>query len=100
MKDEKVPENPYKEKLDALNPAFYRTPALALNSCYDLLLAQYEAACANVRLAVTLLQDYDDRKADQVDEEEMNIDLLTDHASQYIVQLLPHLREEYHVVTR
>lgn len=99
VKNEPVPENRYKDKLDGLNPAFFATPALALKSCYDLLLALYEAACANVRLAVTLLKDYNDRKADQVDEEEMNIDLLTDHASQYIVQLLPHLREEYHIQT-
>jgi len=99
VKDKPVSPNRYKEKLDGLNPAFFATPALALKSCYDLLLAQYEAACANVRLAITLLQDYDGRKAEQVEEEETNIDLLTDHASQYIVQLLPHLREESHIQT-
>ena len=97
VKDKPVPENKYKDRLDGLNPAFFATPALALKSCYDLLITQFEAARANVGLAITLLEDYDEKKAEEIDAEEENIDLMTDHASQYIVQLLPHLREETHI---
>ena len=97
VKDDPVPENKYKEKLDGLNPAFFATPAIALRSCYDLLLTQFGAARANVSRAITLLDDFDGSKAAEVDAEEASIDLMTDHASQYIVQLLPHLREEYHI---
>ena len=97
IKDQPVPENRYKDKLDGLNPAFFATPALALNSCYDLLLTQFEAACENFRRAFELLKDFDEKKASLVDEEEENIDMLTDHASRYIVQLLPYLHEEYHI---
>ena len=99
VKDEPVPENKYKDKLDGLNPAFFATPALALKSCYDLLTAQFEAARTNVVKAILLLEDYDEKEDAEVSAEEENIDLLTDHASRYIVQLLPHLREEYHIST-
>ncbi|MBQ4178004.1 MAG: Na/Pi cotransporter family protein [Lachnospiraceae bacterium] len=92
VKDEAIPENKYKDKLDGLNPAFFSTPALALKSCYDLLLAQFGAARSNVRESIQLLEKFDEKKAAEINEEEENIDLMTDHASRYIVQLLPHLR--------
>ena len=91
-----IPDNPYKEKLDALNPAFFRTPVLALKSCYDLLLAQFLASKENIHQAFSLLSGFDIKKKKQLDEEEENIDLLTDRVSQYMVQLLPHLHEAYH----
>ena len=40
VKDEPVKANKYQDKLDALNPVFFSTPAMALNSCYDLLMTQ------------------------------------------------------------
>ncbi len=97
VRDEPAHENRYKDKLDGLNPAFFATPALALRSCYDLLLTQFEAARANISLSITLLDQYDEKKDEQINEEEGNIDLMTDHASRYIVELLPHLREDHHI---
>ena len=97
VKDEPVPENPYKDKLDALNPAFFRTPALALNSCYDLLLTQFRAARNNVTRALGQLENYDDKVRVVIESEEDNIDLMTDAASKYMVQLLPFLTEPYQV---
>ena len=97
VKEEPVPENPYKDKLDALSPAFYVTPALALNSCYDLLLAQFRASWENIRKAFSLLDHYDENIKEQIDTEEDNIDLMTDEVSKYMVGLLPNLHENYHV---
>ncbi|MBP3900916.1 MAG: Na/Pi cotransporter family protein [Blautia sp.] len=97
VKDEPIPENPYKEKLVALNPAFYATPALALNSCYDLLLAQFRGAWANIRKSFELLQNYDESVKNEIDAEEENIDHLTDQVSKYMVGLLPNLKEPYQV---
>lgn len=97
VKDEPVPENPYKEKLDALNPAFYATPALALNSCHDLLLAQFRGAWANIRKSFDLLQNYNEDVKKEIDAEEENIDHLTDQVSKYMVGLLPNLKETYQV---
>ncbi len=97
VKDEPVPDNKYKDKLDGLNPAFFATPALALKSCNDLLLTEFEAARSNVGLAITLIDHYDEGKDEEVSAEEENIDLLTDHASRYIVELLPHLRDDQQI---
>ncbi len=97
VKDEPVPENPYKEKLDALNPAFYATPALALNSCYDLLLAQFRGAWENIRKSFKLLQNFDEGVKEEIDAEEENIDHLTDEVSKYMVGLFPNLKETYQV---
>ena len=96
VKDDPVPENPYKEKLEALNPVFFNTPALALNSCYDLLLTQYQAAMNNIKKAYSLLADFDEKKREEILLEEDNIDLLTDRISRYIVEMMPHLTQAYH----
>ena len=97
VKSEKESENPYKDKLDALNPAFFRTPAIALNSCYDLLLTQFRAARDNIRRSFNLLDHYDEKLRQKIDDEEKNIDLLTDQVNKYMVELLPSLQVEYQV---
>ncbi|MBQ6376803.1 MAG: Na/Pi cotransporter family protein [Lachnospiraceae bacterium] len=97
VRDEKAPENKYKDKLDGLNPVFFNTPAIALRSCYSLLLSQFEAAGGNVRSAIGLLSAYDGKTKEEINNEESNIDLMTDRGSRYIVELLPHLQEEYHI---
>ena len=87
--DDKEPENKYKDKLDALNPMFFDTPALALGSLYDILLAQLRTAKSNIEDAFGLLE--------KIMEEEDSIDILTDRISRYIVEFLPHVRDEQHV---
>ena len=94
---DKVPENPYKDKLDALNPAFFRTPALALNACHQLLLTMLLNARSNLEIAFGLLFSFDEKLKQKVDEEEEYIDQMTDSVSKYMVELLPHLQETYQV---
>ncbi len=89
--------NPYTEKLDALNPNFYKTPALALRSCYDVLMAMLTAACKNICASFDLLEKYDAAAFDRVMDEERNIDLLTDRVSHYMVGLSQYLSEKEHV---
>ena len=93
VRPEKVPENPYKDKLDALNPAFFKSPALALNSCYQLLLTMLQSARRNLESAFTLLVSYDEKTKAQIETEEEYIDQMTDAVSRYMVQLLPHLQQ-------
>ena len=93
VRPEKVPENPYKDKLDALNPAFFSSPALALNSCYQLLLTMLQSARRNLESAFTLLVSYDEKTKAQIETEEEYIDQMTDAVSRYMVQLLPHLQQ-------
>ena len=94
--DDKVEPNKYQDNLDALNPMFFDTPALALGSCYDALLAQYRLARANIEKAFGLLEHYDRKVYDEIMAEEENVDMLTDRISRYIVEYLPHVRDEQH----
>ena len=97
VRDDPVSENKYKDKLDALSPAFYDTPALALGSCYELLLTVFYAAIDNIGKAFSLLSRFDEGVWEALQEEEGNIDLMTDHLSNYLVTLSPHLSTEQHV---
>lgn len=97
VKDDEESPNKYKDKLDALNPAFFSTPALALRSCYDALLAMFYAARKNVEDSCSLLRKYDEKKAEEILREEENIDLLADHVTAYISELSSRLTAQYHV---
>ena len=87
----------YHEKLDALNPVFFDTPALALRSCYDALTTSFNAARENISRAHELIDHYDADLHQEVIEEENRVDQLTDCVSKYMIQLLPHLTDPYHV---
>ena len=97
VKDEPVVENKYQDKLDALNPVFFATPALALNSCYDILMTQLQLAKENISRAYGLLTDYEEDVYDLINEDEGNIDMFADRISGYLVALLPHLKDSLHV---
>ena len=88
--------NKYQDKLDALNPVFFSTPALALRSSYDILLTMFSASRDNIKKAESLLRSYDDKLFHEIIEEEINIDLMTDCVSKYLVELSGHLKNEMH----
>ena len=94
---EPVPENKYKEKLEALNPNFFSTPALALRSCYDLLLTMFYVARDNIEDAFALLYKYDEKTMDKIREEEDNLDLMADHLSNYLASLSGKLTQDMHI---
>ena len=97
VKDDPQAEQKYKDKLDALNPAFFTTPAIALNSCYDVLMTMFLSARGNIEKALTLLEKFEQKTFDAVQAEENELDQMTDHLSRYTVELLPHLHNEMHV---
>lgn len=90
--DDKSPENRYADKLAALSPNFFSTPAIALNCCYDALCTMFIAATNNIEAAFSQLESFDSKTADWISNEEDNIDLLTDRLSNYLVQLSPHIK--------
>lgn len=96
LPEDEAPANKYQEKLDALNPVFFSTPALALKSSYDILLTMFRASRENILRAESLLRTYDDKLYDDIMAEEDNIDLMTDCVSKYLVELSGHLRSEMH----
>ena len=97
VKDDKENEGKYKDKIEALSSAFFDTPALALNSCYDVLLTNFRASRGNIEKAFKLLDNYDKKLHEEILAEEEEIDRLTDRVSRYMVELLPHLQNEQHV---
>ncbi|MCR5664158.1 MAG: Na/Pi cotransporter family protein [Oscillospiraceae bacterium] len=99
VKDEPGPEREekYRDELEALNPSFVNTPALALQSCYHLLLTLFGAARENIEKAFGLLEQFDEGAYREILAEEENIDHLTDCCSRYLVEVLPHLQLDNHV---
>ena len=100
VKDDREPatQEKYSAELEALNPGFLDTPALALQSCYQLLLTMFRAVRGNIDKSFRLLEKYDEGLRQEILDEEENIDRLTDRLSRYIVDLLPHLQLEQHVM--
>ena len=97
-----VPDAPgkkekYQEQLDALNPVFFDTPALALRSCYNLMMTMFTTARRNIEHAFGLFDNYDEAVHKDILTEEDAIDRMTDRLSHYTMELLPHLQNEYHV---
>jgi len=97
IKDEAKPEDRYADKIAALNPVFFSTPALALNSCYDALRTMFMIASANINKALNMFQEYSEDTYKAIEEDEDSIDRLADAVSNYLVQLSPHVNEETHI---
>ena len=97
VKDEPEPVDKYAEKFDALNPVFFATPALALRSCYDLLKESLSVSIHSINKALGMIEKYDPEVYKEVEAEEDLVDELTDRVSDYMVQLSPYIKEDYHV---
>ena len=97
VKDDPVDEFKYNDKIEALSPAFFSTPALALRSCYDALMTMFLASKDNLQKSLDLVRNYDEKKYHEIASEEENIDILTDKVSHYLVSLSSHLAAQEHV---
>lgn len=97
VKDEPKVIGRFDDKLDALNPVFFATPALALRSCYDVLKEMLSVSCHSINIALDIVQKYDEDVFKTIEEEENDVDILADRVSDYMVQLSPHIKEDYHV---
>lgn len=87
VKDETTTANKFDEMLDALNPVFASTPALAFARCYDVLLVMYRMARTNIDRAFGLITKYDEKTAAQIVEDENHIDMMADRVSNYLIQI-------------
>lgn len=94
-KDGKIEK--YSEKLSALNPVFFKSPAIAFNSCYELLKTMFDISYENIFKAYGLLFKFDTKVMKEVSEDENEIDRMTDAISNYLVQLSSHISEDYHI---
>ncbi len=83
--------------LDALNPVFLATPALALNSCYKVLVEMFKLSRTNINRAFDLLKDYDKEQLQVIRDTEETIDHMADRVSNYLVQVSAHITAQDHV---
>ena len=97
VRKEKAKEDPHGELIKSLNPVFFSTPALALQSCYNVLKTMFGLSRDNLSRAQQQLTEYSASRQAEIDHEEMQVDRLTDHLSRYLVELLPHLKSDLHV---
>ena len=95
--DSEVKDSRYAELLEGLNPAFFNTPALALQGCYSVLKTMFVASRTNIQKAMGILDTYNEQMWKDIQEDESGIDMLADKLSNYLVQLSPHISSEPHV---
>jgi phosphate:Na+ symporter len=96
VKDEPVEESPYESKLDALNPLFFPTPALALGRCYEVLLEMYQLSRTNVERSFDVVAHYDEKALQVIEADEDIIDSMADQISNYLVALSGHISQPEH----
>ncbi|MBO7333400.1 MAG: Na/Pi cotransporter family protein [Lachnospiraceae bacterium] len=94
--DEEVKPSKYSELIDGLNPVFFSTPALAFRSCYNALNTMLDLSIQGINKAIDLFTGYDTGVIDEINEEEDNIDMLTDGVDTYLVKLSSHVSSELH----
>ena len=97
VRDAPQPAGPYDDKLRALNPTFFSTPAIALNGCYDALHSMFSAAVGNLEAAYRQLNVFDEKVHRDISAQEDAIDTLADGVGNYLVQLAPHISIDYQV---
>ena len=102
VKDAPADEKPVAQpaalkKLDALNPVFLGTPALALNACYDVLMEMFRMSSRNINRAFSAIGTYDEALIAQIRADEEHIDDMADQGSNYLTQISAHVTSEGHV---
>lgn len=97
VKDEPEEETKYSDKLSALNPVFFSTPALAFNACYEVLLQMFALAKTNIDRSFAVLNQFDQKTVDAINEDEDILDMLTDKVSNYLIQISAHITNHDHV---
>ncbi|MBR2660713.1 MAG: Na/Pi cotransporter family protein [Clostridia bacterium] len=97
VKNKKEEKDPHGELIKGLNPVFFATPAIALQSCYDVLQKMLQLSRNNLERAQKQLEEYSAPLQEEIAAEEMQVDRLTDNLSRYLVELLPHLQSEDHI---
>lgn len=97
VKDAPEEQQRHVEILDGLNPNFFSTPALAFNSCYEVLLQMFALACTNINRAFELINQFDPKMVDVINEDEDILDMMTDKVSNYLIQISAHISADMHV---
>ena len=97
IRDDKSRKSIYDEKLQSLNPVFFATPAIAFNSCYEVLMTMLDLSVRSINVAFDNLHSFNRTEFNELLEREDDIDMLTDNVGNYLVELSPSIVEENHI---
>ena len=97
IKDKGNANGRYADKIDALNPVFLNTPALAFKSCYDALTTMFDVSKEIINKAIDIVSNYDEKIYEQIVEGEDDVDILADNVGKYLVEVSPHVKEDLHI---
>ena len=97
VRDKDVVVSKYEDKIQALNPVFFDTPAIALNSCYEILKTNLNIAVDSIRKGFRNIENYNKKEIEEILAEEDEIDLLTDKVCTYLGQLAAYIHEPYQI---
>lgn len=97
IKDDVKKNKKYSTVTAVLDAKFYVTPALAFSSAFNVLKVQFNAAKENIERAFSLLYVFDDKLLKEIDDEEENIDYLTDKTEKYLLGLNAYISSEDHL---
>ena len=84
-------QNRLDARVQTLNRALYKSPALALAAAYEAVTDVAEVACRNAESGLSILTNYDKKQIEQLDTDEDFIDTVTDQTSEYLIGLSPHI---------
>lgn len=97
IKDKDGETNQYEEKLASLNPNFFSSPAIAFNSCFEVLKTMLDVAIENTYKAFDLLVKFDLKAFKEIQDKEDALDHMTDTISNYLFQLSAHVSDDMYI---
>ncbi|MBO7727765.1 MAG: Na/Pi cotransporter family protein, partial [Oscillospiraceae bacterium] len=74
VRKKKEEEDPHGELIKALNPVFFATPALALQSCYNVLRTMFSLSRENLEKAQLQMEEYNGARQEEIAAREMQVD--------------------------
>lgn len=93
VKDDPVKEEQYPE-LAALDPKLMISPTLALNEVTKTLASMAQIARDNVELSLKQFKEYSEERAESINISEERLDIFTDRADNYLVELSKNIENE------
>ncbi len=97
VKDDNIKKSMYSDKLQALSPVFFNTPALAFKACYDILMTMLQLSSKSVNAAIDNLKSFNQKQINEIMAREEDIDYLTDRVGSYLVELSPYVKDDTHI---
>ncbi|MBQ1508628.1 MAG: Na/Pi cotransporter family protein [Erysipelotrichaceae bacterium] len=97
IKNDPLPKRRYADKLEALNPNFIATPALALNACYEAMRTIFSASMESLEKAYPLISSYQKDTEEALKTEEEECQILADGVSSYLGDIASFVEQDLQV---